>query len=271
MPLLRYRTGDIASLTREPCVCGRTFARMSAVRGRRDDMLIVRGVNLYPSQIEHVLLRVEGIAPHYQLVVERPETPRRDHRPLRADRRGRGPRRARARARSARRSASAWPSRCSSPAPCPAARARRSGSSISARRCTGSSVGRLALSPSPRRDAARAPDQPRREVLARPTPRARSACAGRAGRRYATVQPASAPSRPERLGGGERDPPVALGVRVQAVDVPQPPVGGDRHAPRGRRPSRRARPRGRGSSRSGAGRGTRRDWRADSPARGRET
>ncbi len=74
MPLLRYRTGDIASLTRETCVCGRTFARMSAVRGRRDDMLIVRGVNLYPSQIEHVLLRVDGIAPHYQLIVERPET-----------------------------------------------------------------------------------------------------------------------------------------------------------------------------------------------------
>src|SRR3954453_18253183 len=72
LPLLRYRTGDIASLTREPCVCGRTTARMSAVRGRRDDMLIVRGVNLYPSQIEHVLLGVDGVAPHYQLVVERP-------------------------------------------------------------------------------------------------------------------------------------------------------------------------------------------------------
>jgi phenylacetate-CoA ligase len=72
LPLLRYRTGDIASLTREPCACGRTLARMSAVRGRRDDMLIVRGVNLYPSQIEHVLLRVDGVAPHYQLVVERP-------------------------------------------------------------------------------------------------------------------------------------------------------------------------------------------------------
>ena len=86
MPLLRYRTGDIASLNREPCACGRTFARMSAVRGRRDDMLIVRGVNLYPSQIEHVLLRVDGVAPHYQLVVERPETPRRDHRALRARR-----------------------------------------------------------------------------------------------------------------------------------------------------------------------------------------
>jgi phenylacetate-CoA ligase len=73
LPLLRYRTGDIASLTREPCACGRTFARMSAIRGRRDDMLIIRGVNLYPSQIEHVLLRVDGVAPHYQLVVERPE------------------------------------------------------------------------------------------------------------------------------------------------------------------------------------------------------
>jgi phenylacetate-CoA ligase len=73
LPLLRYRTGDIASLTRETCACGRTFARMSAVKGRRDDMLIVRGVNLYPSQIEHVLLSQPGIAPHYQLVVERPE------------------------------------------------------------------------------------------------------------------------------------------------------------------------------------------------------
>jgi phenylacetate-CoA ligase len=72
LPLLRYRTRDVASLTREPCACGRTLARMSAVRGRRDDMLIIRGVNLYPSEIEHVLLAVDGIAPHYQLVVERP-------------------------------------------------------------------------------------------------------------------------------------------------------------------------------------------------------
>ena len=72
LPLLRYRTRDIASLTREPCACGRTLARMSAVRGRRDDMLIVRGVNLYPSQVEHVLLSQRGVAPHYQLVVERP-------------------------------------------------------------------------------------------------------------------------------------------------------------------------------------------------------
>jgi phenylacetate-CoA ligase len=72
LPLLRYRTGDIASLTREPCPCGRPYPRMSPVRGRRDDMLIVRGVNLYPSEVERALLGVEGVAPHYQLVVERP-------------------------------------------------------------------------------------------------------------------------------------------------------------------------------------------------------
>jgi phenylacetate-CoA ligase len=72
MPLLRYRTGDIASLNREPCVCGRPFARMSPVRGRHDDMLIIRGVNLYPSQIEEALLHVNGVSPHYQLVVDRP-------------------------------------------------------------------------------------------------------------------------------------------------------------------------------------------------------
>jgi phenylacetate-CoA ligase len=71
LPLLRYRTGDIASLTYEPCACGRTLARMSAVRGRRDDMLIIRGVNLYPSEVEHVLLGVDGLAPDYQLIVER--------------------------------------------------------------------------------------------------------------------------------------------------------------------------------------------------------
>ena len=73
LPLLRYRTGDIASLDVAPCECGRTLARMSAVRGRRDDMLIIRGVNLYPSEIEHTLFGVAGAAPHYQLVVERPD------------------------------------------------------------------------------------------------------------------------------------------------------------------------------------------------------
>jgi len=73
LPLLRYRTGDIAALDSAPCPCGRTLARMSTVRGRRDDMLIIRGVNLYPSEVEHTLLHIEGIAPHYQLVIERPD------------------------------------------------------------------------------------------------------------------------------------------------------------------------------------------------------
>ncbi len=71
MPLLRYRTGDIASVTLEPCLCGRTTARIRGLRGRRDDMLIVRGVNVYPSNVEHALLSVPEAAPHYQLVVER--------------------------------------------------------------------------------------------------------------------------------------------------------------------------------------------------------
>jgi len=71
LPLLRYRTGDLASVTRDPCACGRTFARMSRVTGRTDDMLVIRGVNVFPSEIERVLLGVEGLEPHYQLVVER--------------------------------------------------------------------------------------------------------------------------------------------------------------------------------------------------------
>src|ERR1700751_1602287 len=72
LPLLRYRTGDLASLTREPCACGRTFARMSRVLGRTDDMLIIRGVNVFPSEIERALLAIPELEPHYQLVVERP-------------------------------------------------------------------------------------------------------------------------------------------------------------------------------------------------------
>ncbi len=71
MPFLRYRTGDIASVTSEPCRCGRTTARIRGLRGRRDDMVIVRGVNVYPSNVEHALLSVPDAAPHYQLVVER--------------------------------------------------------------------------------------------------------------------------------------------------------------------------------------------------------
>jgi phenylacetate-CoA ligase len=72
LPFLRYRTGDLASVTHEPCACGRTFARMSRIVGRTDDMLIIRGVNVFPSEIERTLLAVPELAPHYQLVVERP-------------------------------------------------------------------------------------------------------------------------------------------------------------------------------------------------------
>ena len=72
LPLLRYRTADIAAIDETPCACGRTLARMGPVHGRRDDMLILRGVNVYPSEIEHVLLGIEGVAPHYELTVERP-------------------------------------------------------------------------------------------------------------------------------------------------------------------------------------------------------
>jgi len=70
-PVLRYRTRDITYLERTPCKCGRTTVRMHRVLGRTDDMLIIRGVNVFPSQIEEVILKVEGIEPHYQLVVER--------------------------------------------------------------------------------------------------------------------------------------------------------------------------------------------------------
>jgi len=73
-PVIRYRTRDIASLDRGPCICGRTGARMSRVKGRSDDMLIIRGVNVFPSQIEEALLRVEGVAPQYLIEVDRPGT-----------------------------------------------------------------------------------------------------------------------------------------------------------------------------------------------------
>jgi len=71
LPLLRYRTGDIASLNRGECPCGRTLVRMSKIVGRVDDMLIVRGVNVYPSEVERVLLGSGFVTPHYQLVVDR--------------------------------------------------------------------------------------------------------------------------------------------------------------------------------------------------------
>jgi phenylacetate-CoA ligase len=71
-PLIRYRTGDIGSISTEPCACGRTLARITALRGRLDDMLIIRGVNLFPSTIETLLLGVDEVGPHYRLIVERP-------------------------------------------------------------------------------------------------------------------------------------------------------------------------------------------------------
>ena len=71
LPMLRYRTRDITRITTEPCACGRTHLRILRVTGRNDDMLIVRGVNVYPSQVEAVLVGRPRIAPHYQLVVER--------------------------------------------------------------------------------------------------------------------------------------------------------------------------------------------------------
>jgi phenylacetate-CoA ligase len=71
MPLIRYRTGDITRLIPEPCVCGRTSVRMDRVSGRSDDMLIIRGVNVFPSQVESVLLMSPQVEPHYQLIVNR--------------------------------------------------------------------------------------------------------------------------------------------------------------------------------------------------------
>ncbi len=70
-PVIRYRTRDITSLNPEPCICGRTHIRMNRVSGRSDDMLIIRGVNVFPSQIESVLMDIEDVEPHYQLVVDR--------------------------------------------------------------------------------------------------------------------------------------------------------------------------------------------------------
>lgn len=71
LPLIRYRTRDIATLTRETCSCGRTFVKMTKPAGRTDDMLIIRGVNVFPSQIESVLLQFNDTTPNYQLIIDR--------------------------------------------------------------------------------------------------------------------------------------------------------------------------------------------------------
>ncbi len=73
IPMIRYRTRDITRIIPEPCICGRTHVRLGRMSGRSDDMLIIRGVNVFPSQIESILVTVEGIEPHYQLIVDREE------------------------------------------------------------------------------------------------------------------------------------------------------------------------------------------------------
>lgn len=71
LPMIRYRTRDVTTLTDEPCLCGRTHLRIQHISGRDDDMLIIRGVNVFPSQVEDVLVGLPDIAPHYQLVIAR--------------------------------------------------------------------------------------------------------------------------------------------------------------------------------------------------------
>ena len=71
LPMIRYRTRDISRLMYEPCKCGRTTVRMENLSGRSDDMLIIRGVNVFPTQIEEVLLSIPEIGPHYEIIVDR--------------------------------------------------------------------------------------------------------------------------------------------------------------------------------------------------------
>jgi phenylacetate-CoA ligase len=71
LPIIRYRTKDITKLMYETCECGRTFVRMAKCHGRSDDMLVIRGVNVFPSQIEEIIIKTEGISPHYEIVVDR--------------------------------------------------------------------------------------------------------------------------------------------------------------------------------------------------------
>jgi phenylacetate-CoA ligase len=70
-PIIRYRTKDLTKLMTEPCACGRTFYRMQRITGRTDDMLIIRGVNVFPSQVEHILMSIDEVEPHYQIIVDR--------------------------------------------------------------------------------------------------------------------------------------------------------------------------------------------------------
>ncbi|MBC7114228.1 MAG: phenylacetate--CoA ligase, partial [Archaeoglobi archaeon] len=71
IPLIRYRTGDVTILEEEKCACGRTHPRIMRILGRTDDMLIIRGINVFPSQIEHVLMQIPEVGEHFQIIVDR--------------------------------------------------------------------------------------------------------------------------------------------------------------------------------------------------------
>jgi len=71
IPVIRYRTRDLTAILEEPCSCGRTFRRMARVKGRTDDMIIVKGAKVFPSEIEAVLFEIEGTEPHYQVQIDR--------------------------------------------------------------------------------------------------------------------------------------------------------------------------------------------------------
>jgi len=73
MPMLRFRTRDVTSIIKEKCSCGRTFVKIERIRGRTDDMIKVRGVMIFPYQIEKAILEVQGVEPHYQIVITRPQ------------------------------------------------------------------------------------------------------------------------------------------------------------------------------------------------------
>jgi phenylacetate-CoA ligase len=78
LPMIRYRTRDLTRLYTEPCPCGRTSVRIARITGRTDDMLIVRGVNVFPSQVEHALMGMDDLEPHYQLVLSTRDEDRQD-------------------------------------------------------------------------------------------------------------------------------------------------------------------------------------------------
>ncbi len=112
MPMIRYRTRDITALTSETCECGRTLRRIKRIGRRSDDMFIIRGVNVFPSQIETALLKVEGTLPHYQIILTREEGL--DEMEVQVEVTAGGVRRHRRRARTAPGQAGASPSKASS-------------------------------------------------------------------------------------------------------------------------------------------------------------